>query len=81
MEESAVSGVLKLDIFYTDMLVKTGTSPTGQKVFSSCREISPHVTHERVFPNVLYADPSGKKKYPVAFHIFLRKPSVSWKWD
>lgn len=62
MEESAVLGVLKLDIFYTDMPVKTGTSPTGQKVFSSCREISPHVTHERVFPNVLYADPSGKKK-------------------
>lgn len=63
------------------MQIKTGTIPTGQTVLSSYREISLHVTSERIFPNVLYADLSGKEKYPAAFHIFLRKPSVSWEWD
>lgn len=62
------------------MQIKIGTSPTGQTVFSSYREISLHVTSDRVFPNVLYANLSGKKKYPGAFQILLREPSGSWKW-
>lgn len=55
MEEWFGLGVLKydIDILYTDMQIKTGTSPTGQTVFSPCGEISLHVMTERVFPNVL----------------------------
>lgn len=53
------------------MQIETGTSPKGQTVLSSYKEISLHVTSERIFPNVLFADLSGRKKYPAAFHIFF----------
>jgi len=63
------------DIFYVDMQVQTGPSPAGQTAFPSYREISLHIKHERAVANELYVDHPGKKKYQVAFHILLRKPS------